>query len=539
VSLLESKYNPTAAKSTMSASLAANLKPGVFTYDKWEMPKSDPKKQEYDALVAAGWTMDTLTSSADSLLQAATRLEEDVKRETQYWEQVLSLHTKGWPVFKVPGEQRTIAVQFSAAEAGPLFKDRGIAALRTNKDGSIKLDQRLTMKRKALRVRCVENGVVRGTSSISSLADLPDLDVSLENMVRRAQDSLFDDELYQEMTMESRILQPLGVSLRENVIHIPASSGPELGSNREWLIDLISADDPPQDSAPIDATSKSVATLLRLHLSHLYRQRLQRRSETPPLLTDSRPPEPPASILRPLMAIWQHFNTCKPFNEYIAKVAQTLKAAGFAIQLDSPQIPAMEDILSTLNPTKRKAKQVSATDALIQRLSRPTHTSTSLSASPAATQAGQIAQLSFKLTTNLSAPVFGTEYTLDLPTPATSIIGSSAAPTQMNHFDFSSLEELQSHTNDLLALNIVRKVIAPKYPGWELAGWRPEISRIVEVNGKKARAIVGVHVGSSGVEAYRKWGSEAKVLQKERWDEGSEMTGLVDVVEGWITDFEK
>jgi mediator of RNA polymerase II transcription subunit 17 len=523
----------------MSASLAANLKPGVLTYDKWEMPKSDPKKQEHDALVATGWTMDTLTSSADSLLEAATRLEEDVKRETQYWEQVLSLHTKGWPVFKVPGEQRTIAVQFSAAEAGPLFKDRGIAALRTNKDGSIKLDQRLTMKPKALRVRSVDNGVVRGTSSISSLADLPDLDVSLENMVRRAQDSLFDEELYQEMIMESRILQPLGVSLRGDVIHIPASSTPKAGSPHEWLIDLISVDDPPQDNVPADTTSKSVATMLRLHLSHLYRQRLQRRSEIPPLLTDTRPSEPPASILRPLMGIWQHFNTFKPFSEYTTKLAHALKAAGFATQLDLSQIPAMEDFLSTLNPTKKSAKQGSATDYLMERLSRPLHTSASLTTNLATTQAGQIADLSFKLTTNLSPPVFGTEYIVNLPVTATSNANSSAAPNQMNHFVFSSLEEVQSHTDNLLALNIVRNGIAPKYSDWEFAGWRPEVSRIVEVNGKKARAIIGVNVGSKGVEAYKKWGSQAKVLQKETWNEDSEARRLLDVVDGWVKEFEK
>jgi mediator of RNA polymerase II transcription subunit 17 len=522
----------------MSASLAANLKPGVLTYDKWAMPSADPRKQEHDALVAAGWTMDSLTTSADSLLKAATRLEEDVERETQYWGRMLSLHTKGWPVFRVPGEQRTIAVQFSAAEAGPLFKDRGLAVLRTNKDGSIKLDQRLTMKPKSLRVRYVENGVVCGTSSVSATAMLQELDVSLENMVRRAQDSLFDEELYHEMVMESRILQPLGVNLRTDVIHVPTSPSSDQGSLHEWLVDLIPVDDPPDEETTKGEKARSVAILLRLHLSHLYRQRLLRRSRVPPPLTDSRPPDPPASMIRPLLAIWQHHDAYNPFRSYLFTVAQTLRAIGFAVELAVPRIPAIEDITISLQSSKHSATADLTTHALVEQLSKPMHTTASLTLVSAISTSDQIEKLSFELNTNLSAPVFGSEYILRFPARDASDIGSSTSPNHKDQFVFASLKELKSYTDNLLALDIIHNVVAPKYPDWECANWKPEISKIVEVKGKKARAVIGVSLKNGGIEAYSKWASQGRILRTESWGGQNDENGLIDVVEGWMKEFQ-
>jgi mediator of RNA polymerase II transcription subunit 17 len=522
----------------MSGSLAANLRPGVLTYDKWVMPSADQRKQEHDALVASGWAMESLTTSADSLLKAATRLEEDVERETQYWGRMLSLHTKGWPVFRVPGEQRTIAVQFSATEAGPLFRDRGIAALRTNKDGSIKLDQRLAMRPKTLRVRYAQKGVVCGTSSVSSVANLPELDVSLENMVHRAQDSLFDEELYHEMALESRILQPLGVKLRGNVIHIPTSPTLDTESICEWLVDLIPVEDLPDEGKLKDDKSQSVVTLLRLHLSHLYRQRLLRRSRVPPPLADSRPPEPPASIIRPLMAIWQHYNAYVPFRSYLSRVIQTLRAAGFMVEFAMPHMAAIEDIVTTLHSSKKATTTDLAVHALIERLSKPMHTTVSLSLPSAKPGSSRNEKLSLRLSTNLSAPVFGTEYTLQLSAGDPLDIGSSTTHSQKSQHVFSSLDELQSYTNNLLAFDIIRNMLVTQHTDWESAQRKPEISKIVETQGKQARTIIGISFENGGIEVYRKWASEGRILQNVFWDEANDKDGLVDVVEGWMKQFQ-
>ncbi|TKA55647.1 hypothetical protein B0A49_10491, partial [Cryomyces minteri] len=88
--------------------------------------------------------------TADSLLQAATRLEKDVRRETNYWQQVMSVSEKGWSVCRLPQEKHNLGVRFGFSEATREFKDRGLAALRADEEGNIILDQGLASKATSL-----------------------------------------------------------------------------------------------------------------------------------------------------------------------------------------------------------------------------------------------------------------------------------------------------------------------------------------------------------------------------------------------------
>lgn len=49
-------------------------------------------------LVAKGARMEALDSAADEILKAAKQLEHQVRRETKYWQEIVSVSDKGWPI---------------------------------------------------------------------------------------------------------------------------------------------------------------------------------------------------------------------------------------------------------------------------------------------------------------------------------------------------------------------------------------------------------------------------------------------------------
>lgn len=66
--------------------------------------------------VSLGWKMQSLKSTADSLLRSATRLEQEIGRETRYWEQILAVKEHGWSLCRLPREKHTLGVRFGFAE---------------------------------------------------------------------------------------------------------------------------------------------------------------------------------------------------------------------------------------------------------------------------------------------------------------------------------------------------------------------------------------------------------------------------------------
>ncbi len=78
---------------------------------------SEAKPDEMsEDLVGLGWRMRSLTRSADSLLTSATRLEQEIERESTYWRQVLAVKEAGWPICRYPGDRQALAVRFGFAE---------------------------------------------------------------------------------------------------------------------------------------------------------------------------------------------------------------------------------------------------------------------------------------------------------------------------------------------------------------------------------------------------------------------------------------
>ena len=66
-----------------------------------QKPDELQRLQEYkdkQEVVAKGSRMEALDSAADEILRAAKKLEKEVRRETKYWQEIVSVSDKGWPI---------------------------------------------------------------------------------------------------------------------------------------------------------------------------------------------------------------------------------------------------------------------------------------------------------------------------------------------------------------------------------------------------------------------------------------------------------
>jgi mediator of RNA polymerase II transcription subunit 17 len=82
--------------------------------------------QEYELrqeLVSKGSRMEALDSATDEILKAAKKLEREVRRETKYWQEIVSISDKGWPIQRVRQNARNLpfAVRYGHPEGNRLL----------------------------------------------------------------------------------------------------------------------------------------------------------------------------------------------------------------------------------------------------------------------------------------------------------------------------------------------------------------------------------------------------------------------------------
>ena len=154
ISLLETKYLPGQARVTMSEALKqANPPMGSIGVDVWDPAsmKQDLARVAQDNLLATKVRMEGLQQGADDLLAAATRLQNNVRQETSYWEEILSVAEKGWSISRI-GSSHILGVRFGFQGSAQGFEKRDVAALIANSDGGVSLERGIGTKPKAIRV---------------------------------------------------------------------------------------------------------------------------------------------------------------------------------------------------------------------------------------------------------------------------------------------------------------------------------------------------------------------------------------------------
>jgi mediator of RNA polymerase II transcription subunit 17, fungi type len=330
ISLLVSKDAPKQGAGTISPFLKSTVPVGSLGTDLWQRMPVDKPREAQDELLAANVKLESLQQSADDLLSAATRLQDNVRRETEYWNQVLSISEHGWNVSRIPGPQHKLGVRFGFSESAPEFARRGMAALNAGADGRVLLDRGVGRKPMGLHAVIRRGGMVVGTSRVPGPPD-PE-ETTLEARIRHARDSLYDEELYHEMIRESRMLSSLGVSMRGSAIHF----APQAGVESDISFDLVSLDEVQNfrfDSTnPADRLADAAALAVRLLLSRAHRERLKSRSAVPRPVSDTRKDEkPPIPILRPLLSFVMHQAALEQLNGYFDSVAGVLENAGIRV----------------------------------------------------------------------------------------------------------------------------------------------------------------------------------------------------------------
>ena len=280
----------------MSPFLKENLPIGSLGAETIQAPQETQVEKHNQEIVAMGWRMQSLDGVADSLLKSATRLDGEIKRETTYWDQILSVKDEGWSLCRLPRERHTLGVRYGFAEAHADFRDRGLGALRRDEDGNLSLDRGIRSGQyKRLRVRILQ----RGTPIASSTEKLQDNEEgsAIARQILQARDSIFDEELHMEIHREARNLLSQDVQCKGSKVLIPFER------DKQVEVDLVDAEhDDDESQLGSHIASDTILIALRLLLSQAHRQNLRNRSQVPPPLRgEGTRPRPVYAILKPIM----------------------------------------------------------------------------------------------------------------------------------------------------------------------------------------------------------------------------------------------
>ncbi|GKZ23576.1 RNA polymerase II mediator complex subunit [Aspergillus brasiliensis] len=400
VSLLLSKHTPRQAETSMSTFLKQVAPLGSLNAEIVEPPpKSEAALQDVKT-VSRGWRAQNFNAAANKLLNSATRLEKEVVSETKYWDEVLAVKEKGWKVCRLPRERTALGVQYGFLEATPIFRDRGLAALRRADDGSLILDKGLApQKTRTVRVRVKHRGQLTGCSKMPDA--IPDA-ASVERRILQARDTVYEEELFHELMREARIMGNHGVTTRQNLVRLPISE------DQEILLDLVDADRETPDEDRIESTEHDVLAnglshSIRILLAYAHRQNLRRRTQPPPPLSQKRRHTPEYQLLRPIMAYLQHSSHVRWLESFMTDIYRVLRAAG--VERDFHAVPFATVSLPKVQPAVPKV------EGLVQQFLMPFES----------TFSGHLItpQSSFrvKIRTNPASPPLGTHYDISIDLP--------------------------------------------------------------------------------------------------------------------------
>lgn len=547
VSLLTSKYKQHPAEGTISEDLKRMLPIGALGAENWASEKDkkvQKAKQDENQKITNGWKLESFSRAADSLLAAATRLREDVQKETRYWSQVLEVQQEGWTLFKSPMERTQLGVQTASIEAGPLFREQGLVTLKADKDGHIRLKHLAVTEPKMIRVRIKRRGKVVSTSrelaQQSQNDENRDASLPLGTRLRHARDSLFEEELFHEMQMEARNLVPYGVEDKTGMIHMHASPQPGSMVAGEVLVDLVSQYSIQEDDGTkcLDDSAQTLALALRLLLSNYHQIRLRRRTNKgPPTMLKPRP-EPVPLIIMPLLSSLRHRHAMTELEAGLQSLCRVLQNAGLSISFKATPVPALpvQPINRVSPPSNTASLSLRKSDCL--EILFPS----------------DIANSSIKVvsTTCLIDPPLGTAYSVHIPPRITTKLYPASGGVS-KRFQILDVKSLFVQICFFVQFDLLHNVLAVKFPGWKPTGkdsWLSSAPRESaqsdgvptnqsHISVRLAMIQAGGHPdpGTAKLEVYRTRIGNTNTSDVVQWTTTSTKNeNLVDVVARWIQD---
>ncbi|KAL8991884.1 MAG: hypothetical protein Q9169_007568 [Polycauliona sp. 2 TL-2023] len=471
VSLLLTTHAPKVAETTISSYVKQTVPFGSLGAEIMQATQEAEHEETSHDLVGLGWRMRSLTRSADSLLTSATRLEEEMARETTYWQQVLEVKKAGWPLSRLPGDRQIMGVRFGFAEAHAELRDRGLAALRRDPDGSVDLDHGHRWQgEKRLRVRVTKNGRVLAEQRPLSVGD----DKTLSQRLLRARDSLFDEELYHELSREARNLVNQEVRSMGGCISFPYDGGSQIEVE---LID-VAMEQPIVPLSQDSTVPAAIAMSLRLLLSYAHRQNLERRSLPPAPITDTPTARPLYSLLRPILEIIQHQSMRKQTQSDFETLGIAVSNAGLSFT-----VTETSSSLTLNHDTDVLASDQSTAENLMKRLIRPHHSQMTLSLP-------NQSSLLLDIHTSVFPPTFGTSFQLTTTTSTP----DSAITDMPRVMHFQTVEELQKHISYVTSLDLAAAILAtaPGYGWTQSSRYQAELQRKNAATSSKDRLSISV-----------------------------------------------
>ena len=401
-----------------------------------------------------------------------------------------------------------------------------------NKDGGIILDPALRSKPKIFRVRITESEKIIGTSHI--LVEPADKDLSIEKSIQLARDSLFEEELYHEISLETRQLLAYGVEFRDSVIQVDI---PRMESSllpRKLLIDCIPRDELAIDDQghSLDWLAQTVAEALRLLLAHEHSMRLHRRSQVPPPLAARTREKPSPPLLRTLLAVLHHLENVDSLYVYLEMVAKTLNGAGLDVTLETTRETSWAKLAESLKEPSTQG--LSATDQLLEIFMKPFDGKATLTLPTS--NGGQAEKLTIATRTIIGQPTFGTEHKLILPSALTSDLGL------FQQLKFSSVEEVKSYVDWILSLHVAQRFLKHEYSSRALVkGNDPRIA--ISSKGSKKGATSTTDVSIKFHEGSLQLRATAVNVQQESggverthtWNGQEGTTSLQELLNSWIS----
>ncbi|KAL1871981.1 hypothetical protein VTK73DRAFT_1811 [Phialemonium thermophilum] len=326
VSLLLSKETPVQAGTTLSKELREMVGIGTLGATSLAAPNLTETKIRDNKLVATGRKLLDINKTADTVLSAATRLQNEISLETKYWAEVLAVSDSGWSVSRLPRERHTMGVKFGFSESAPEFSAQSVAPMRRAEDGTVDLDTGAAgAESKRLLVTIERSGKIVGRSPLPS--PLP-RDAPLEARVLEARNSIFAQELWHEMNREGRTLLSYGVRLGESNITY------DIGADSKLDFRLVTVGEEGDVSGPDvpgaeDGTAQAICSVLYLLLSYGHRQNARKRTQNPLFASaQARAANPPHHLLRPVLAFLQFENSAQRLIRLLSDVVSLLQSAG-------------------------------------------------------------------------------------------------------------------------------------------------------------------------------------------------------------------
>lgn len=444
VSLLLSRHVNVPAQTTISPYIKQNLPLKSLDGEAVKASQVSEVDKHNQEMASIGWRMQSLNAAADSLLKSASRLEEEMGKETTYWDQVLAVKDKGWSLSRLPREKHTLGVRYGFAEAYLDFRDRGLAALRRGVDGTVSLDRGVRSKgNHKLRVRVLQQG--RPIASSAKHTSDTHEDQSIEKEILDARNSIFDEELHHEIHREARNLVNQGVRYVDGRVLLPYEI------DKQIEIDLIPLQgNVLDDSAGDHPIADTVAISLRVLTSHAHRQNLRNRSQMPLPLREHKVPRPIYGLLKPIMEWLQHQAYVAKLQDFLENLHNTLSGASLVCSFDftkSAHDPA------ALYPDMKKTTSFSNVDALMRTLTSPLHTAIIVRLLNGDTT------LAIDIHTTLQH--YGTSFQVSLGKVPSTLL-STYLPGSSQFTDFSALVKQVIH---LAALAVVQHLVSTRNSG--------------------------------------------------------------------------